>query len=96
MTKVKKLPIAEQIVEYEIEIQRVEVRISNCKAHIKELQKKIRMLKRPDAEEKWQKRMSQYNRDQQKKQRKDEELARRRARMAREVEQCLRMNGKIV
>lgn len=91
-TKLRKRPIAEQIAEYEREIKRIEVHINNGKERIKELQRHIRILQKPDAEANYQRRMAQYNRQQQK----EQELAQRRERMAREVEECLRMNGKTV
>ena len=95
-TKLRKRPIAEQIAEYEKEIKRIEVHINNGKERITELQRHIRILQKPDAEEKHQKRMAQYNHQQEMKRRKEEEFARNRARMEREIEECLRMNGKIV
>ena len=95
-TKLRKRPIAEQIAAYKKEIKHIEVHISNGKERIKELNKLIRILQKPDAEEKYQKRMAQYNRQLEMKLHKEEVFARNRARMEREIEECLRMNGKIV
>ena len=91
-TKLRKRPISEQIAEYEKEIANIDTRIANQRRQQQELRRHIRILQRPDAEEKHQKRLHQYESQQRKK----EELAQRQARMAREVEECLRMNGKII
>lgn len=94
-TKLRKRPIAEQIAHYEKEIENIKIRISNSRARIKELERHIRRLQKPDAEEKYQKRMAQFNRQQDMKRQREEQFARNRARIERDIEECLRINGKI-
>lgn len=94
-SQLRKQPIAEQIAAYEKEIEHLNVNIENCIKRRKELQRFIRNLQRPDAEAKYQKRMADSRRAIKAKERKEKQFARNRARMEREIEECLRMNGKI-
>lgn len=66
-TKLRKLPIAEQIAHYEKEIKRIQVHINNGKERIKELQRHIRILQLPNAEERHQRRLAQYENQQKRK-----------------------------
>ena len=106
MSPLRKQPISQQIAAYQTEMANIEANIEKGKARIKELQKLIRTLQRPDAEATHRKRMAQSQHDQRLMQqrqqalalsqsRKEEALARNRARIELELEQCLRLNGKI-
>lgn len=95
-TKLRSKPIAEQIAAYEMEIARIDEHIANGRKQQRELRRHIRILQRPDAEERYQKRLAQHQRQTEINNRSKEDIARRHARMQREVEECLRMNGKII
>ena len=96
MSKLRRQPIAEQIAAYEKEIEHLNVNIENSIKRRKQLQRYIYNLQRPDAEAKYQKRMKDSRCAQKAKARKEKQFAKNRARMEREIEECLRMNGKIV
>lgn len=106
MVRIKDKPIAEQIAEYENEIQRIDIRIANGKAKQCELRRLIRQLQTPEAETAYRKRMALKARQQIVEARKNEDALqaeqraadrheRNQARIERELEECLRNNGKI-
>lgn len=95
-TKLRNKPIAEQIATYEYEIARIDDNIAKARAQQAVLRKLIRKLQEPDAEKRYQKHMAQRERALTAKQRDEEAIAKRHERMQREVEECLRMNGKIL
>lgn len=102
-TKLRNKPIAEQIATYEYEIARIDDNIAKARAQQTVLRKLIRKLQRPDAEARYQKHMMQHERQVRINERKalsNEQkalrIAERHERMQREVEECLRMNGKIL
>lgn len=89
-SKLRHLPLEEQIAEYEKEIERIDMRIANGKAHQTELRRRIRILQK-----RMEQRDAQRDADIKAAWKEDAALARQRARAEREVEMCLRMNGKI-
>lgn len=95
-TKLRNKPIAEQIAAYEYEIARIDEHIATGRAQQAVLRKLIRKLQEPDAEKRYQKHMAQRERALTANQRDEEAIAKRHERMQREVEECLRMNGKIL
>lgn len=62
VTKLKLQPIAEQIAYYERQVNAIEERIVNGRKQQREFRRIIRSLQRPDAEEKYQKRLADHNR----------------------------------
>lgn len=94
-TKLRKAPIAEQIAYYEEQIKCIDAKIAKEIAQKKELQRRIHRLQKPDAEEKHRKRVTQSMNAQWANKLKETEAARRRERIEREIEECLRINGKL-
>ena len=95
-TKLRNKPIVEQIATYEYEIARIDDNIAKARAQQAVLRKLIRKLQEPDAEKRYQKHMARRERALTANQRDEEAIAKRHERMQREVEECLRMNGKIL
>lgn len=97
--KLKDCPIAERIAYYEREIERMDEHIARIKLKKAEMQRYIRQLQKPEAEVKYQQRMNlkaNANKDAERKEKEEAARhARNRARIERELEACLRMNGKI-
>lgn len=103
-TKLRHQPVQEQIAFYEDQIRRIDEKIAHAKEQRRIFMRKIHILNKPDAEDKQAQRDAQRRKCQEWKERtgyvskreKEEHIAQVHQRMQREVEECLRMNGKTV
>lgn len=103
-TKLRNLSLDEQIAAYEEQIRFIDARIQRAMEQKRVIRKHIRRLSQPDAELKFKQRQQQREKSLRQnqmrgtvsKKNKEQFFAKVHEKMQREVEECLRMNGKIV